>query len=245
MEDQQITSQILEAEGVIRELAGHLQRAVDMADAALEAKKSYEVSQAGFESATSQISAGRQAISEVATAVQKDFALGARNLQSAGAALTTYSERSNRILETAGVSLKAFAERTNQTFEGLQKEVATLASQARDLRDIVIAGNKDIAAKHLQGRAETSQELTRQFARLNALRDQVVGVTSRLDGVENSFQMSLAALESVIKRELNRVEQASLNESQQLRSRINYVLWVAVVITLLTSSLVIARFLLH
>lgn len=245
MDDQQITSQVLEAEGVIRELAGHLQRAVEMADVALEAKKSYEVSQAGLESATSQISAGRQAISETATAVQKDFAQGARNLQSAGAALTIYSERSNRTLETAGVSLKAFAERTNQTFEGLHKEVTNLASQAGDLREIVIVGNKDIVASHLQGSTETSQELTRQFARLNALGDQVAGVTSRLNSVENSFQTSLAALESVIEREANRAEQTSLKESQQLRSRINYLLWVAGVIVLLTSSLVLAKFLLQ
>ncbi len=245
MEDQQITSQVLEAEGVIRELAGHLQRAVEMADAALEAKKSYEVSQAGFESATSQISTGRQAISEVATAVQKDFAQGARNLQSAGAALTTYSERSNRTLETAGISLKAFAERTNQTFEGLQKEVAKLAAQAGDLREIVIAGNKEIAAKHLQGRTETSQELARQLAKVNAIGDQVSGLTSKLNGVEKLFGTSFSALEALITREATRAEQASLKESQELRKKMNNVLLVTVVIVLLTLSLVVAKFFLH
>ena len=227
MEDQQIAAQCLEAEGDIRELAAHLQRAVEMADAALEAKESYGTSQAGLEAATSQISAGRQAISEVATAVQKDFALGARNLQYAGVALT------------------AFADRTNQTFEGLQKEVTKLVFQAGDMREIVLVANKDMAAKHLQARAETSQELARQLATINAIGDQVSDLTSKLNGIENSFRTSFSALEALIKREATRGEQASLKESQELRKKINHVLSLTVVIVLLTLSLVVAKFFLH
>jgi hypothetical protein len=221
VEDQQIAGQVLEAEGVIRELAAHLQRAVEMADAAVEAKESYRKGQAGFESATSQISAGRQTLGEVAAAVKKDFAQGAHNLQSAGTALT------------------AFADRRNKAFEDLAKEVTKLAFEAGDLRQTVLVGHEDLKTRHEQGRMESSQEATRHLARIVAVGAEVTVLTARLDSVEKSLQTSFAALESVVKREATRTEQASLEEFQELRSKMNHVLWVAGLILLATLGVVI------
>jgi len=215
VEDQLIANQVLEAEGVIRELAVHLQRAVDMADAAFEAKESYGASQLGLEAAADHIISSRQALSEATAAAQRDFALGALNLQSAGMALT------------------AFADRTAQTFEGLQVEVAKLASRAGDLQEIVVLGDKNIGDESQQIRAQASQESARQLARIDAVGEQVTGLTSRLNNVESSFRTSFSALETAIKREAARTEQASLKTLQKLGTKLNHVLLAAAILVVL------------
>src|ERR1700757_580813 len=106
MDDQQIAEQILEAEGVIRDLAGHMQRAMEVADGAADAKQSYETSAVALEKAIKEVITSKVTLQEATGRAKAELA-GIRNelvnvstsLDGAGAAVTSSANDWTRKIE--------------------------------------------------------------------------------------------------------------------------------------------------
>lgn len=220
MEDYEITDQVLEAEGVIRDLAGHMQHAMNVAAAADEAKQSYEGSLAALQRANEELAAAGTSVhgaTEALASVAND-------------SFQKFRDISRTVRDTV------------DQFGGIRDSInAEIQKAAQNNSAAHSALSKNLSGAH----SALSKDLSGVNAELTAMKMRVDALESTLVDVQNSITASFQSVQTALMGEVEKSATQSMARFDALAKQSKRIMIVAMATFGIVAALVIVRLLLH